>query len=88
MVQVPQISADWYDIKNPLTLADQPFYRSGSNTLSMSYTTSNLGFFYILGGEHNVVLGRWMKARSQKNVLLTKTSTLTEIEGEGVTKLQ
>ena len=81
-------NTDWYDIKNPVTLEDQPFYRSGTNTLNMSYTTSDRGFFYMLGGEYNVALGRWMKARSQTNVLLTKTSTLSEIEGEGVTKLQ
>jgi hypothetical protein len=81
-------NTDWYDIKNPVTLEDQPFYRSGSNTLNMTYTTADRGFFYKLGGEYNVTLGRWMKARSQTNVLLTKTSTLSEIEGEGVTKLQ
>ena len=81
-------NTDWYDIKNPVTLEDQPFYRSGSNTLNMAYTTSDIGYFYKLGGEYNVALGRWMKARSQNNVLLTKTSALTEIEGEGSTKLQ
>ena len=80
-------NTDWYDIKNPITLQDQPFYRSGSNTLSMSYTPADLGYFYKLGGEYNVTLGRWMKARSQTNVLLTKQSTLTEIEGAGSTKL-
>ena len=81
-------NTDWYDIKNPVTLEDQPFYRSGSNTLSMTYTTADRGFFYMMGGEYNVTLGRWMKARTQTNVLLTKTSVLAEIEGEGSTKLQ
>lgn len=80
-------NTDWYDIKNPITLEDQPFYRSGTNTLNMSYTTADLGYFYKLGGEYNVTLGRWMKARSQNNFLLTKQSTLTDIEGEGATKL-
>jgi len=80
-------NTDWYDIKNPITLVDQPFYRSGSNTLNMSYTTADLGYFYKLGGEYNASLGRWMKARSQTNVLLTKASVLTEIEGDGSTKL-
>ena len=80
-------NTDWYDIKNPITLQDQPFYRSGSNTLSMSYTPADLGYFYKLGGEYNVTLGRWMKARSQTNVLLTKQSVLSEIEGAGSTKL-
>lgn len=80
-------NTDWYDIKNPITLQDQPFYRQGSNTLSMVYTTSDLGYFYVLGGEYNATLGRWMKARSQTNLLLEKTSTLSQIEGEGSTKL-
>lgn len=81
-------NTDWYDTRNPITLEDQPFYRSGANTLNMSYTTADRGYFYQLGGEYNVALGRWMKARSQNNVLLTKTSALNEIEGEGSTKLK
>ncbi len=80
-------NTDWYDIVNPITLEEQPFYRSGSNTLNMSYTSADIGYFYKLGGEYNVTLGRWMKARSQTNVLLTKQSQLSEIEGEGATKL-
>jgi len=81
-------NTDWYDIKNPITLTDQPYYRAGSNTLNMSYTTADLGYFYKMGGEYNVTLGRWIKARNQVNVLLTKASALTEIEGEGATKLK
>jgi hypothetical protein len=81
-------NTDWYDIKNPITLTDQPFYRAGSNTLNLSYTTADLGYFYKMGGEYNVTLGRWIKARTQVNVLLTKTSAITEIEGEGSTKLK
>jgi len=81
-------NTDWYDTKNPVTLQDQPFYRAGTNTLNMSYTTSDRGFFYKLGGEYNVSLGRWTKARTQTNVLLTKTSQLSEIEGEGMTSLK
>lgn len=80
-------NTDWYDVRNPITLEDQPYYRSGSNTLSMQYTTADQGFFYKLGGEYNVSLGRWMKARTQNSVLLSKESTLVEIEGEGTTKL-
>jgi hypothetical protein len=81
-------NTDWYDIKNPITLADQPFYRAGSNTINMSYTTADLGYFYKMGGEYNVTLGRWIKARTQTNVLLTKTSVIGEIEGDGSTKLK
>ena len=81
-------NTDWYDVKNPITLVEQPFYRSGSNTLNMTYTTADMGYFYKLGGEYNVALGRWMKSRSQTNTLLSKESVLAEIEGEGATKLQ
>jgi len=41
-----------------------------------------------MGGEYSVSLGRWMKARTQTNVLLTKTSALSEIEGAGSTILK
>lgn len=81
-------NTDWYDIKNPITLVDQPFYRAGSNTINMAYTTADLGYFYKMGGEYSVSLGRWMKARAQNNILLTKTSTLSEIEGTGSTILK
>jgi hypothetical protein len=54
----------------------------------MTYTTADLGYFYLMGGEYNVTLGRWTKARSQTNVLLTKTSTLAEIENASSTKLK
>lgn len=80
-------NTDWYDVKNPITLADQPFYRSGTNTLSMVYTIADAGYFYKMGGEYNPALGRWTKARVQNNVLLTKQSVLSEIEGDGATKL-
>jgi hypothetical protein len=78
-------NTDWYDIKNPITLADQPFYRSGSNTIALSYNTADLGYFNMLGGEYNATLGRWTTARAQNNVLLSKSSPLTEIEGTGAT---
>lgn len=80
-------SNDWYDEVNPITLQEQPFYLSGSNTIMMTYTTADLGYFYKMGGEYNITLGRWMKARTQTNVLLTKSSTLADIEGDGVTKI-
>lgn len=81
-------NTDWYDITNPITLEDQPYYRSGSNTLNMTYTTADLGYFYQMGGEYNVTLGRWSKARSQTNVLLTKSSPLSDIENASSTKLK
>lgn len=81
-------NTDWYDVKNPITIEDQPFYRAGSNTMSMVYNTADLGYWLMLGGEYNPAIGRWTKARVQNNVLLTKESLLEEIEGEGSTKLK
>lgn len=77
-------NTDFYDVKNPLTLTNQPFYRNGSNTLAFIYN-SGQGYFNMLGGEYNTSLGRWTKARSQNALLLTPTSVLTEIEGTGAT---
>ncbi|RYY26738.1 MAG: hypothetical protein EOP41_04420 [Sphingobacteriaceae bacterium] len=85
---LPQIgykiaNTDFYDVVNPITLQAQPYYRQGSNTIALSYTTpADQGFFYKLGGTYNPRLGKWVKARSQQTVTLTKTSALTEIEGE------
>ena len=79
---------DWYRVKHPLTLADQPYYRQGSNTLCLTYATADQGYFNLLGGEYKLSLGRWTKARTQTNLLLTKQSLISEIEGEGATKLK
>jgi hypothetical protein len=81
-------NTDFYDVKNPITLEDQPYYRSGANTLSFAYNTADLGYFNQLGGEYSPALGRWTKARIQKNVLLTKSSPITDIEGTGSTVLK
>jgi hypothetical protein len=81
-------NSDFYDIKNPITLEDQPYYRSGTNTLNFNYNTADVGYFYMLGGVYNTTLGRWTTARTQTNVLLSKTSALTEIEGQGATQLR
>ena len=78
-------NTDFYDVRNPVTLADQPFYRSGTNTLNFVYNTADLGYFNMLGGIYDPSLGRWTKARTQNNVLLTKTSAVDKIEGEGST---
>ncbi|MGV3705590.1 MAG: DUF5689 domain-containing protein [Arcticibacter sp.] len=82
-------NTDFYDVINPITLSQQPFYRQGSNTINLLYNTpSDAGYFYKLGGVYNASLGKWMQARTQTNILLTKTSTLQEIEGEGATALK
>lgn len=79
---------DFYDIVNPITLSSQPYYRQGDNQLFFAYLTADLGYFNLLGGVYNTTLGRWTKARAQVNVLLTKTSPITEIETATSTKLE
>ncbi len=74
-------NTDFYDVIDPITLVAQPYYRSGSNNLSFNYLPSDLGYFNKLGGIYNASLGRWVKARTQTGVLLTKSSTLAELEG-------
>ncbi|MDA3614923.1 DUF5689 domain-containing protein [Polluticaenibacter yanchengensis] len=80
---------DYYDIINPLNLEEQPFYRSGTNLTAITYNTpSDAGLFNVFGGEFNMTLGRWTKARAKITHQLTKQSTLEEIENpEIVTKL-
>lgn len=80
-------NTDWYDIKNPITLEEQPFYRMGSNTLSLAYATSDQGYFNLLGGEYDLTLGKWTKARTQTNLLLEKSSPVSAIETDGATKI-
>ncbi|MDF2192295.1 DUF5689 domain-containing protein [Paraflavitalea sp. CAU 1676] len=73
---------DWYRIKHPITKVEQPYYRQGSNTQFLPYPAGQ-GYFYLLGGEYNLKLGRWTKARTTSTILLSRTSVLTDIEGEG-----
>lgn len=82
-------NTDVYDIINPLTLEEQPFYRSGTNTNAHTYNTpANLGHYNYMGGEYNLTLGRWTKVRVKHNPILTKQSLLSEIEEpEFLTKL-
>ena len=72
-------NTDYYDMVNPVTLEDQPFFAQGSNTGKFSFpTTSN---FTRLNGTYNKTTGRWTQARLQTNIPLTTTSTVAEIEG-------
>ncbi|RPD41449.1 DUF5689 domain-containing protein [Chitinophaga barathri] len=80
-------NTDYYDIINPLTLQSQPYFVTGSNTLCLAYATADVGYWYMLGGEYNVTLGRWMKARQQNLFQMTKQTTIEELEGEAATKL-
>lgn len=81
-------NTDWYDVVNPVDMREQPFYRAGTNVKALTYhTPSDAGYFYKLGGEYNLSLGRWTKARTQGSFLMTKETQLAEIEGEAATKL-
>lgn len=79
---------DWYDVLNPITLASQPYYRAGTNTLFLSYNTADLGYFYVLGGEYTLSLGRWTKARTQMNYLMDTATVAANIQDSTATQLK
>jgi hypothetical protein len=81
-------NTDFYDIVNPVTLKKQPYYKAGSNTLCFAYNTADMGYFNMLGGVYSPGLGKWIAARAQNNVLMSKTSPLSAIEGDGSTQLK
>ena len=72
-------NTDYYDIKNPSTLALQPYFNMGSNTGKLAFPAAT--YFSRLGGVYNTTTGRWTTARTLTGVQLTATSTLTAIEG-------
>lgn len=80
---------DFYDIVNPLTLEDQPFYRAGTNTTAMAYNTpSDAALYNSWKGEYNLTLGRWTQARTKVIIQLSDTSAIEEIENpENIVKL-
>jgi hypothetical protein len=75
-------NTDYYDEKNPTTLADQPYFAQGSNIGKFAFPPATN--FVQFEGTYNITTGRWTKARTQKPVVLTTTSTVSAIEG-GVT---
>jgi hypothetical protein len=76
---------DFYDKIDPISLQPQPFFKSGTNTLKFSYQTpSDQGFWNMLSGVYNADLGKWVKARTQTNLDLSKTSALSAIEGPAI----
>lgn len=82
-------NTDVYDVIDPITGNNQPYYLAGTNTQRFTYTTpTDQGFFYILGGTFDTVLGKWVQARSQTITQLTKTSAITEIEGSNATLIK
>jgi hypothetical protein len=72
-------NTDYYDVQNPSTLEEQPFYAQGSNTTRLGFPPATN--FSQLGGTYNISSGRWSKARSLQPLVLTNTSTVIEIEG-------
>jgi len=77
---------DFYDVKNPVTQADQPFNRQGTNTAACTLPVS--GSFAQLGGEYNPAIGRWTLSRSTTNLPLSNSSVITDIEGDKATRLK
>lgn len=77
---------DFYDVKNPVTQADQPFNRQGTNTAACTLPVS--GSFALLGGEYNPAIGRWTISRSTTSLPLSNSSVITDIEGDKATKLK
>jgi hypothetical protein len=72
-------NTDYYDEKNPTTLAEQPYFNQGSNTGKFAFPPA--ANFAKLGGTYNKTTGRWTTARQQTAVVLTTTSTVAAIEG-------
>ncbi|RYF14026.1 MAG: hypothetical protein EOO42_18200 [Flavobacteriales bacterium] len=72
---------DFYDSVDPITLQEQPFWRSGTNNQHLgTHPTADLGYFNLLGGVYSATLGKWVQARTRTLVQLTKQSPVTEIE--------
>jgi hypothetical protein len=80
---------DIYDAVDPSTGTPQPFYNQGTNTQRLNYVLPvDIGNYYLLGGTFDTNLGKWVQARSQTIVVLTKTSTVAEIEGPNTTVIK
>jgi len=72
-------NTDYYDIVNPSTLAEQPYFTMGSNTGKLAFPAATN--FAKLGGTYNTTTGRWTTARTLTGIALTATSTVAAIEG-------
>ncbi|WP_316849153.1 DUF5689 domain-containing protein [Pedobacter agri] len=76
---------DFYDVYDPLEVdpADpnkgfQPFYLQGTNTIRFNYhdnSVADVGWFYKAGGIYSVTLGKWVKARDMKYLVLPKDNS-------------
>ena len=72
-------NTDYYDVNNPSTLEEQPYFGMGSNKGKLAFSPATN--FSQLGGTYNKTTGRWTQARSLQALPLTTTSTVAEIEG-------
>jgi Family of unknown function (DUF5689) len=72
-------NTDYYDLKNPSTQISQPYFNQGTNTNKLAFPPATN--FVRLGGRYNTTTGRWTTARTLNAIVLTATSTRTEIEG-------
>ncbi len=83
-------NTDVYDVIDPITGNVQPYFMAGSNTQRFTYFGggADRGSFYKLGGVFDTNLGKWVQARSNGYVVLEKTSSVSEIQGEGSTTLK
>ncbi len=72
-------NTDYYDIKNPVNLTIQPYFAQGGNTGKLTFPPATN--FSRLGGTYNTSTGRWTSARTLSSIVLTATSTRTQIEG-------
>lgn len=90
-------NTDFYDVYDPLevdisdsTKGYQPYYLQGTNTLKFNYhnnSVADLGWYYKAGGVYSVTLGKWVKARSMKYIILSKVApvaTMATIEDDNI----
>ncbi len=72
-------NTDYYSTVNPLTRLPQLYLGAGTNTNRLSFPTSTS--FVQLGGVYDTASGRWVTGRNLKNIKLSETSSIQEIEG-------
>ena len=88
-------NTDIYDVIDPSTGKNQPYYLSGTNTQRSAYQPnagapdgSGQGYFFVLGGVFDTGLGKWVKARSHIHIKLSATTSVAEIEGTNTTVIK
>jgi hypothetical protein len=81
------VNSDHYQVKDAATSTDQPFFFQGTNTYIIPHQTADLGIFVKLGGTYNVKTKTWDMVRGYNFYTMTASSTVSEIESNGVTTL-